>query len=79
MNLSLTKLTLVVKCLAEGTKNIPFRESKLTMILQKGLGGSSMLHVILALNNSAAQVEMGTAALRFGQACLSMTCMYAHL
>ena len=57
VNLSLTKLTLVVKCLAEGTKNIPFRESKLTMILQKGLGGSNMLHVILALNNTKEQVQ----------------------
>ena len=56
VNLSLTKLALVVKCLAEGTKNIPFRESKLTMILQKGLGGSNMLHVILALKNSKEQV-----------------------
>jgi hypothetical protein len=73
INLSLTKLALVVKCLAEGTKNIPFRESKLTMILQKGLGGSNMLHVLLALSNSADEVDQGTACLRFGQACLSMT------
>ena len=60
VNLSLTKLALVVKCLAEGTKNIPFRESKLTMILQKGLGGSNMLHVILALNNNKEQVQRRT-------------------
>jgi hypothetical protein len=57
VNLSLTKLALVVKCLAEGTKNVPFRESKLTMILQKSLGGNNMLHVVLALNNNKEQAR----------------------
>lgn len=73
INLSLTKLALVVKCLAEGSQHIPFRESKLTMMLQKGLGGNNMLHIILALSNSAEQVQESTACLRFGQSCLSMT------
>ena len=72
INMSLTKLTLVAKCLAEGTKNVPFRESKLTMMLQKSLGGGNMLHVILALSNAADQVAEATAALRFGQTCLSI-------
>ena len=62
VNLSLTKLALVVKCLAEGTKNVPFRESKLTMILQKSLGGSNMLHVILALSNNKEQASTRPAA-----------------
>jgi len=73
INLSLTKLALVVKCLSEGASHIPFRESKLTMMLQKGLGGNNMLHIILALSNDANQVAEGTACLRFGQSCLSMT------
>ena len=73
INLSLTKLALTVKCLAEGSKHIPFRESKLTMMLAKGLGGNNMLHIILALSNSRLQVAEGTACLRFGQSCLSMT------
>ena len=73
INLSLTKLAFVVKCLAEGAKHIPFRESKLTMMLQKGLAGKSLLHIILALSNSKLQVQEGTACLRFGQSCLSMT------
>jgi len=73
INLSLTKLALVVKCLAEGSQHVPFRESKLTMMLQKGLGGNNMLHIILALSNSAEHVSESTACLRFGQSCLSMT------
>ena len=32
-----------------------------------------MLHIILALSNSAEQMMEGTACLRFGQSCLSMT------
>jgi len=73
INLSLGKLALTVKCLAEGATHIPFRESKLTMMLAKGLGGNNMLHIILALSNSREQVNEGTACLRFGQSCLSMT------
>ena len=93
----------VVRCLAEGASHIPYRDSKLTMMLNKGLGGGSLLHIILALSNSAEQagskppvarrggrvgrgqravsvgrlrlrqVNEGTACLRFGQSCLSMT------
>ena len=73
INMSLCKLALTVKCLAEGATHIPFRESKLTMMLAKGLGGSNMLHIILALSNSREQVAEGTACLRFGQSCLSMS------
>lgn len=73
INMSLTKLALVVKCLAEGSQHIPYRESKLTMMLQRGLGGNNMLHIILALSNSAEQVSESSACLRFGQSCLSMT------
>ena len=73
INLSLGKLALTVKCLAEGATHIPYRESKLTMMLAKGLGGNNMLHIILALSNSREQVNEGTACLRFGQSCLSMT------
>ena len=62
INLSLTKLALVVKCLAEGASHSPFRESKLTMMLQKGLGGSNMLHIILALSNSREQINEGMRA-----------------
>merc|ERR1719453_529106 len=43
------------------------------MMLAKGLGGNNMLHIILALSNSREQVAEGTACLRFGQSCLSMT------
>jgi hypothetical protein len=57
INLSLCKLALTVKCLAEGATHIPYRESKLTMMLAKGLGGSNMLHIILALSNSREQVH----------------------
>ena len=67
INLSLTKLAFVVKCLAENSKHIPFRESKLTMMLAKGLGGNNLLHIILALSNAAEHVVESTACLRFGQ------------
>lgn len=39
----------------------------------QGLGGSNLLHIILALSNSREQIAEGTACLRFGQSCLSMT------
>ena len=77
INKSLSTLGLCIEKLTDGKagseQHVPYRDSKLTMMLCKGLGGNNMLHIILALSNSAEQVNEGTACLRFGQSCLSMT------
>ena len=57
INLSLTKLALTVKCLAEGSKHIPFRESKLTRILKQSLGGNSKTIFLAAVSPADVDYE----------------------
>ncbi|CAE7872985.1 FLA10, partial [Symbiodinium sp. KB8] len=51
INLSLTTLGNVIKALAEGKKgHVPYRDSKLTRLLQQSLGGNSMTSMIATLS-----------------------------
>jgi hypothetical protein len=52
INLSLSSLGKVISSLAQGKKNehIPYRESKLTRILQDSLGGNTRTTLIAAVN-----------------------------
>jgi hypothetical protein len=46
INLSLTSLGLCIKALTDGSKHVPFRDSKLTMFLKDALGGNSKTALI---------------------------------
>lgn len=74
INLSLLCLKRVVDCLAKANRpsHIPFRESKLTRLLQASLGGNNVLHILLALHNLRSNREESVDALRFASACARM-------
>lgn len=74
INLSLLCLKRVVDCLAKANRpsHIPFRESKLTRLLQSSLGGNNVLHILLALRNQRSNREESVDALRFASACARM-------
>ena len=46
INQSLTSLGLVIKALTEGARHVPFRDSKLTLLLKDALGGNSKTTLI---------------------------------
>ncbi|KAJ0396764.1 hypothetical protein ATCC90586_003220 [Pythium insidiosum] len=48
INKSLSALSNVIKALGEGKKHVPYRDSKLTRLLQDSLGGSAKTCLILA-------------------------------
>ncbi|KAJ1628496.1 P-loop containing nucleoside triphosphate hydrolase protein [Pavlovales sp. CCMP2436] len=74
INLSLLCLKRVVDALAKANRpsHIPFRESKLTRLLQSSLGGNNVLHILLALHNLKSSREESVDALRFASACARM-------
>jgi hypothetical protein len=53
INLSLSVLGNVISALAEGSKHIPYRDSKLTRLLQDSLGGNTKTMVGLHIFNAS--------------------------
>ena len=71
INTSLTALGKVIMCLdpsAEST-HIPFRDSKLTRILQNSLGGNSYTTVLAAVHPSPSYYEECLSTLQFANRC----------
>lgn len=68
INMSLTSLGLVIKTLTEKRKaaHVPYRDSKLTRILQDSLGGTSRASLIVACSPSSYNITETISALRFG-------------
>lgn len=66
INKSLSALSNVIKALAEGKKHVPYRDSKLTRILQDSLGGSAKTCLILAASCSSYNMSETISTLRFG-------------
>uniref|UniRef100_F1L594 Kinesin-like protein n=1 Tax=Ascaris suum TaxID=6253 RepID=F1L594_ASCSU len=58
INQSLLTLGRVIKALTSGAGHIPYRESKLTRILQDSLGGKTITTVIATLSPSSTNVEV---------------------
>ena len=68
INLSLSSLGNVINALTEKKKahHVPYRDSKLTRVLQEALGGNSRTALILNCSPSSYNVEETLSTLRFG-------------
>ena len=66
INKSLSALGNVIKALTEGRGHVPYRDSKLTRILQDSLGGNSKTSLIIACSSIAYNREETLSTLRFG-------------
>ena len=69
INKSLTALGMVINTLAEGKKgaHIPYRDSKLTRLLQDSLGGNSLTTLLIAASMCSYNDKETISTLRFGQ------------
>jgi len=66
INRSLSALGNVIMALADGAEHIPFRDSKLTMLLKESLGGNSKTTLILASSMCSYNDKETLSTLRFG-------------
>lgn len=66
INKSLSALGLVINSLTDGSTHIPYRDSKLTRILQESLGGNSRTSLIINCSPTAFNEAETISTLRFG-------------
>lgn len=66
INLSLLMLGNVIKALVDKAKHIPYRDSKLTRILQESLGGNSRTTVVICCSPSSFNESETRSTLQFG-------------
>lgn len=68
INKSLSALGMVINSLTDGkAKHVPYRDSKLTRILQESLGGNSRTTLIINCSPSSYNVDETLSTLRFGE------------
>ncbi|KAL4493521.1 hypothetical protein ABPG72_007529 [Tetrahymena utriculariae] len=67
INKSLTCLGIVINSLSEKKEHIPYRDSKLTRILQESIGGNSKTTLIIACSMCSYNDKETISTLRFGQ------------
>ena len=67
INLSLSVLGSVILALATGAEHVPYRDSKLTRVLQEALGGNCKTHVLVSCSPAAICLEETLMTLRFAQ------------
>ena len=67
INQSLTSLGLVIKALTEGARHVPFRDSKLTLLLKDALGGNSKTTLICTASKQLRHLEESVQTLDFAQ------------
>ena len=68
INKSLTSLGLVINTLTDGkSTHIPYRDSKLTRVLQESLGGNSKTCLIITCSPSSFNEAETISTLRFGK------------
>ena len=67
INKSLMTLGMVINALTEGASHIPYRDSKLTRVLQESLGGNSQTTLIITCSPSMLNQSESLSTLRFGQ------------
>jgi len=66
INRSLTLLGKVISHLTKGSKHIPYRDSKLTRMLQDSLGGNSRTRLVVTASPSPYNYEETISTMRFG-------------
>ena len=67
INKSLMTLGMVINSLTEGAIHIPYRDSKLTRVLQESLGGNSMTNLVITCSPNFLNQSETLSTLRFGQ------------
>lgn len=67
INSSLTTLGMVINALCDGSGHVPYRDSKLTMILMDALGGNSKTTLIICCNPDPKHIPETLSTLRFGE------------
>ncbi|MEQ2210790.1 Kinesin-1 heavy chain [Xenoophorus captivus] len=67
INKSLSSLGNVISALAEGTAYIPYRDSKMTRILQDSLGGNCRTTIVICCSPSSYNEAETKSTLMFGQ------------
>lgn len=67
INSSLTTLGMVINSLCDGAGHVPYRDSKLTMILMEALGGNSKTTLIICCTRESSQQSETLSTLRFGE------------
>eukprot|EP00760_Papus_ankaliazontas_P024622 PhM_4_TR2397/c0_g1_i2/m.61203 len=72
INASLLSLGHVVSALSAGDKHIPWRNSKLTRLLQDSIGGRSRTTIILTVGPSSDHLHETTNTLQFGQRAMAV-------
>lgn len=73
INKSLTSFGMVINALSEGLSHVPYRDSKLTMILMDSIGGNSKTTLIICASPEAAQLSETLSTLRFGERAKKIT------
>ena len=67
INKSIMTLGMVINALTKGSKHIPYRDSKLTRVLQESLGGNSLTNLIINCSPHMSNQCETLSTLRFGQ------------
>ena len=67
INKSIMTLGMVINALTKGAKHVPYRDSKLTRVLQESLGGNSLTNLIINCSPSMINQSESLSTLRFGQ------------
>ena len=67
INKSIMTLGMVINALTKGAKHIPYRDSKLTRVLQESLGGNSLTNLVINCSPSMSNQSETLSTLRFGQ------------
>ena len=67
INKSIMTLGMVINALTKGAKHIPYRDSKLTRVLQESLGENSLTYLIINCSPNMLNQAETLSTLRFGQ------------
>ncbi|CAN0416478.1 unnamed protein product, partial [Hapterophycus canaliculatus] len=67
INVSLHTLGRVIRTLSENGPHVPFRDSKLTRLLQESLGGNSRTVLVICCSPEEAQAQETLSTLKFGE------------
>ena len=66
INTSLSTLSKVIQALSEKSNHVPYRDSKLTRLLQESIGGNSLTRLIINVSPSYINEYETITSLRFG-------------